>query len=181
MANMTIRKKWYAKLQQISNIETRKEALWAILEYLSTGSECVINSFRTAGNECMSLMSMVIDDVEKSRMRAEAARQRRQEQKQNARNDVNQPRRSRQHIYEQHPAMYLFDGFASYLMSTAYKAGRKAIIGKYGNINFDKAIRMFRQQVVDKNTLGCIQRLNVFCDMFTRFISAKKSVLAVSA
>ena len=176
---MTIRKKWYAKLQQISNIKTRNEALWAILEYLATGSECAINRFRTMSSECMSLMSMVIDDVEKSRLRAEAARKRREERKQNEKNGTNQPRRSMQHIYEHLPAMYLFDGFASYMMSTAYKTGRKAIVEKYGNIDFDKAIRMFRQHAIDKKMLGCIQRLNVFCDMFARFINTRQRALKI--
>ncbi len=176
---MTIRKKWYEKLQQISNTETRKEALWAIIEYLATGSECIINRFRTVGNECMELMTMVIDDVEKSRQRAEAARKRREEHKQNADNEINQPRRSKQHIYEQHPAMFLFDGFASYFMSTANSAGRKTFIEKIGNIDFEKAIRQFRQHAIDKKILGCMQRFNVFCDMLTRFVNVKKRSLLI--
>ncbi len=177
MASMTIRKKWYEKLQQISDNETRNDALWAIIEYLATGSECVVNRFREVGNECMSLMTMVIDDVEKSRLRAEAARKRREERKRNEQNGYNRPRCSKQHIYEQYPAMFIFDGFASYLMSTAFTAGRKVITGKFGEIDFDKAISMFRELTLARKQLGNVQRFSIFREMFTRFVNEHQRVL----
>ena len=177
---MTIRKKWYVKLQQINNIEIRNNALWSILEYMATGCHQPLTDLLNEYGECVDLINMVVNDIEKSRRRAEEARRRREERRRNEQIGMNQPRRSKQHIYEQHPAMFIFDGFASYIMTTAYTAGRKAIVEKFGSVNFDKAINMFRKNVLERKQLGSIQRFQVFRDQFTRFIGENKTRLAVA-
>ena len=181
MASMTIRKKWYGKIQQISDTETRKEALWAILEYIANDNIDPLRRLPDDDRACRDLYYMVLKDVKKSRQRAEEARRRREERKKNEQNDMNRPRTSRQHIYEQHPAMFLFDGFASYMMSTAYTAGRKAISDKYGQFDFDKAINMFRKNVLERKQLTSILRFQVFRDMFSRFLALKPWGLDITA
>lgn len=164
----------------INNIEAQKNAVWAILQYISTGDEAHLRQILNDTRLCRDIYRMVKDDVEKSRQRAEEARKRREERKHNGQNDVNRPRVSKQHIYEQHPAMFLFDGFASYMMSTAYTAGRKVISEKYGTVDFDKAINLFRKYVLERKQLGSIQRFQVFRDMFNRFLAEKPRGIAAA-
>ncbi len=182
MANALFKEEWF-KIISSSNYsdDDRKNMAWAVLEYLINGEEEEVNDMCIYYEKRIREMSKNIKrDAELRRRRAEAARKRREERKKNAQAKINRPCRSKQHIYEQHPAMYLFDGFASYMISTAYTAGRKVITEKYGAIDFDKAIKLFRKNIMERNQLNSLQRFHVFRDMFTRFLAEKPRGIAVA-
>ncbi len=181
MANALFKEEWYRIIKD-SDMgeyeEDRNRIAWAVLEYVMSGDDYELNDVRKCYDRTIEeLVDKVRKEIENRRLRAEAARKRRQERKQS---EVNRPRRSHQRIYETHPAMYLFDGYASFMMSTEYNGGRKAFADKLGRaIDFDKAIVRFRKYAIENKLLSSMQRFNVFRDMLIRFIKENLRVLTV--
>ena len=112
------------------------------------------------------ILDMIYADLDESARRAARAKERREQRK---RLQVNPPRKSKQHIYEEVPAMYLFDGFASYMMSNAGGEIRSYIKSKIGNVDLDALIVAFRKFARKNKLLNSLHRFHVFRDQLLRF------------
>ena len=162
IAKITLRKKWVQAIEKIDSIEKRSRLLMIIFDGFVRGERY------TSCNDPVfaPVLRMIYADLDESARRAAAARERREKRRQM---HANPPRRSPQHIYEEIPAMYLFDGYASFMMSNGAGDARAYIKSKVGDINLDALIVAFRKFATKHKLLNSLHRFHVFRDRLLKF------------
>lgn len=166
MKTITFRKKWVKAISKLPK-ELRNDAIIALFNFLETGEN----------DHPDTLISNLVWDVEhdiiKSAERSEKARQRREQKKaemasQQAKSQpIDDPSLTfdtgMQKEYEEHPELYMFDGFMSYLISWA---GKDMLPPVPDGMNVVTLLCFFRNWVIDNGKLGEMTKLNSFCGLF---------------
>ncbi len=166
MKTITFRKKWVKAISKLPK-ELRNDAIIAVFNFLATGEK---DHPETA---ISNLVWDVEHDIIKSAERSEKARQRREQKKaEKAQQQTEQQPVVAAELsfdsamldeYDQHPELYMFDGFMSYLIS---RAGMGLLPAVPDDMNVVTLLCFFRNWVIDNGKLGEMTKLNSFCGLF---------------
>lgn len=178
MKTITFRKKWVKAISKLPQ-ELRNDAIIAVFNFLATGDN----------DHPDTLISNLVWDVEhdlmKSAEQREKARQRREQKKAKKAQQppeaqpvsANEPSfdTEMQKEYEEHPELYMFDGFMSYLIS---RGGTKLLPEVPDGMNVVTLLCFFRNWVIDNGKLGEMTKLNSFCGLFRHALPSLLQKLA---
>lgn len=164
MKSITFRKNWNNAIAQLPR-EIRHDAIVAVYDLLLTG--CRHEGYDSNINE---LLDMVIRDLEALEIKREKARKRREikrlEEKtkaESAGNAIPYPGAEAFMEYLEYPALYMFDGFMSYIGITG--CGRERF-DLPDDVNMVELMCHFRQWVIDNGKVNEITKLSSFMGLF---------------
>ncbi|MDE6643374.1 MAG: hypothetical protein K2K27_04670, partial [Muribaculaceae bacterium] len=126
MKAITIRKNWIEEIEKLDQ-SLQPIAVWAVFQFVKNGE------FETDNIEIQGLINFVARDLERIAVAREKARERREKLKQEKllkqqsqavdtqsvileRAETEDERKQRQE-YEQHPELFMFDGFMAFICS----------------------------------------------------------------
>lgn len=161
MKTITFRKKWVIAISKLPK-KLRNDAVVAVYIFLSNGKNDHPETL------IYNLLRIVERDVKKSDERRKKARLKRQQKKVHsirskvASNPVTADAMAKRE-YEEHPELYMFDGFMSYLISQGPDGPLPEVPD---GMNAVTLLCYFRDWVIKNRKLGELTKLNSFCGLF---------------
>ncbi|MDE6809435.1 MAG: hypothetical protein K2J42_05035 [Muribaculaceae bacterium] len=164
MKTITFRKNWNNAIARMP-VEIRRDAVIAVYDYLLTG--CRPDGCDKLIND---LIDMVAVDLTALEIKREKARRRREikrlEEKtiaETADAPISYPGADAFMEYMKHPALYMFDGFMSYIGMTGCGRDR---LGLPDDVNIVEMMCHFRQWVIENGKVNEITKLTSFMGLF---------------
>lgn len=182
MKAITIRKNWIEEIEKLDQ-SLQPIAVWAVFQFVMNGE------FMTEDAEIKRLINFVARDLERIAVAREKARERREKLKQEKllkqqseavdtqsvileRAETEDERKQRQE-YEQHPELFMFDGFMAFICSNGGVKYRPDVSDEF---NFFELICHFRDWVLDHNKIKEITHLNAFRGLFKMALPRLKAI-----